>query len=336
MANTQGTRSGLLRQMPEIDIKKLAGDQAQHLDDYVDFKSRTDETQLVLPHSDGKEVEEIPFSLLSEVTKGFAPDERFAAVSHLLGYRSRFHRHDYTELTYVIEGSVLLITSEQVYVVNAGECIFIPKGLPHAISPIVRGGRCPLEIDMLFTDALFDEMNRLHLEERVVDINGRAHCMFISKSIGSQFTSCLELLMMAYAQSGYRMDLAVYGLLFAAMHICMALEADIESVSPLQKRLVSVINDNLSDVSLETVAQRLGYSVGYMSRLVKKTTGKTVGEFIVEARLDATQYYLSRTSMPVEQIAQRVGYNSVSHLYKMFAKRYHQTPKQYRAIFRIE
>jgi AraC-like DNA-binding protein len=80
------------------------------------------------------------------------------------------------------------------------------------------------------------------------------------------------------------------------------------------------------NIKLKEVAQEVGYSSAYLTDLVRKLTGKTVNSWIIEYRIAEASTLLLETDYSVEEIASRVGYQSINHFYHQFRNHYKNTP----------
>lgn len=83
-------------------------------------------------------------------------------------------------------------------------------------------------------------------------------------------------------------------------------------------------------IKLKEVAQAVGYSSSYLTNLVRRMTGKTVNDWIIERRLSEAKLLLIKTEDSVEQIALKVGYRNINHFYSQFRDRYQKTPRDWR------
>ena len=68
----------------------------------------------------------------------------------------------------------------------------------------------------------------------------------------------------------------------------------------------------------------------HLSRIFKKYTGFSPYEYLLNERLTQGKTLLQNTRLSVEEIAQRVGFNSASHFIRMFRKYEGLTPLQFR------
>lgn len=98
-------------------------------------------------------------------------------------------------------------------------------------------------------------------------------------------------------------------------------------------RLVPILRDiqtNLRETSLAHLAQKYGYSVPQLSRLIKNHTGKTYGTVVRELRAQRAAKLLENPEWVMLDIAEVVGYFDVSHFYREFRRCQGLTPGQYR------
>lgn len=83
-------------------------------------------------------------------------------------------------------------------------------------------------------------------------------------------------------------------------------------------------------ISLDDVAASIGRSVSYTGNLFKKETGKTLGTYIAECRLDEARSLLHYTEMTLAEISSYLCFSSQSYFQNVFKKEYGVTPMQYR------
>ena len=73
-------------------------------------------------------------------------------------------------------------------------------------------------------------------------------------------------------------------------------------------------------LTLEEVSEIAGLVPNYFSSQFKKVTGDGFAHYLIGVRMDAAKRYLQQTSLPVSEIAGRVGYNDVKYFTKTFIK----------------
>lgn len=89
-------------------------------------------------------------------------------------------------------------------------------------------------------------------------------------------------------------------------------------------------NEYMTDLNLETVANRLYISPSYLSHLFKKETGQNFIDYLKNYRLKKSCELLRSTNLRISQICNRVGYESTSYFCSLFKNTYGITPTQYR------
>ncbi|EHL9742221.1 MDR efflux pump AcrAB transcriptional activator MarA [Salmonella enterica subsp. enterica serovar Bonariensis] len=91
------------------------------------------------------------------------------------------------------------------------------------------------------------------------------------------------------------------------------------------------IEDNLeSQLSLEKVSRRSGYSKWHLQRMFKKETGFSLGKYIRSRKLTVIAQKLKESNEPVQYLAERYGFESQQTLTRMFKKYFDVPPHKFR------
>jgi AraC family transcriptional activator of pobA len=94
----------------------------------------------------------------------------------------------------------------------------------------------------------------------------------------------------------------------------------------------TVIDRHLSEpLSLRDVAHELGMTPGHLTTVVRRRTGRTVQEWIIERRMAEARSLLADTDMPVGEIARRVGMSDPGYFSRLFRRTHGTSPRQWRA-----
>lgn len=113
-----------------------------------------------------------------------------------------------------------------------------------------------------------------------------------------------------------------------------------ESIFPSITRLREIFEfielNYHQNIKLKEVAQAVGYSSAYLTDLVRKLTGKTVNNWIIERRMVEAGTLLLGTDYSVEEIALKIGYQNINHFYCQFRNYYKNTPRSWREIQRCK
>ena len=99
------------------------------------------------------------------------------------------------------------------------------------------------------------------------------------------------------------------------------------------QRVFSHIRENISrDLSVADLAQTVGMSQYYFSKLFKMSTGTTPHQYVMRQRVERAQEYLRETRSALAEIATLVGFETQSHFTSVFRRMVGTTPKQYREM----
>lgn len=94
--------------------------------------------------------------------------------------------------------------------------------------------------------------------------------------------------------------------------------------------LESVFDPSRTPGTLAFYADRAGISENYLSRLVKQSTGRSVGAWIDIVRIQRAKRLLSSTDLPVIDVAASIGVEDQSYFSRLFKKETGMTPSAFR------
>ena len=91
------------------------------------------------------------------------------------------------------------------------------------------------------------------------------------------------------------------------------------------------VDKNLSgDVSLTAIAEEVHFNPSYLSRYYKQMTGHNLLEYIQTKKLDGAIHLMENTTLRLNEIAIRVGFDSHSYFTTFFKKKMGLSPQEYR------
>ena len=116
------------------------------------------------------------------------------------------------------------------------------------------------------------------------------------------------------------------------LHLVYTLKGS--SSSAIVRRTKEYVKTHYSDeeLCLEQIADALDVNLQYMCFLFKKQTDMTIGNYILQTRMDMAGKLLQRTTCNVSEVAQKVGFLDVSYFSKCFKKYFGVSPKQYQNV----
>ncbi|HMC69587.1 MAG TPA: AraC family transcriptional regulator, partial [Mycobacteriales bacterium] len=103
------------------------------------------------------------------------------------------------------------------------------------------------------------------------------------------------------------------------------------SGEPLLAEVFEVIDRRRAEpLSLRDVAGELGMTPGHLTTVVRRRTGRTVGDWIVERRMAAARALLAETDLPIAEVAQRIGIADAGYFSRLFGRTHGASPRAWR------
>jgi AraC family transcriptional regulator, transcriptional activator of pobA len=103
------------------------------------------------------------------------------------------------------------------------------------------------------------------------------------------------------------------------------------SGEPLLAEVFTVIDRHRGEpLSLRDVARELGMTPGHLTTVVRRRTGRTVQEWIIERRMTEARSLLADTDMPVAEVARRVGMTDPGYFSRQFRRTHGTSPRTWR------
>lgn len=108
-------------------------------------------------------------------------------------------------------------------------------------------------------------------------------------------------------------------------------QARAEEADPITQFVLRYVEEHLEeDISLDTVADKLNISRGYLSTYFKAKTGVNFSDYLNQMRIRRTKEMLADANLKINDISARVGYQNVNSFIRMFKRYSGMTPGEYR------
>lgn len=253
------------------------------------------------------------------------------------------HTHNYIEVIYMCQGSTTHILNGNEVVLREGELLFLNQ---NAVQEILPAGKDDIAVNFIvlpeFLDTAFsmmgEEENQLRdfLVEALCGKDGQTSWLYFHVSDILPVQNLVENMVWTifYDSSNKRSCTQItMGLLFLQLLNCMdKMEAGGRKFdTQVTATVLSYINEHYKNGSLSELAEQMGYDVYWLSREIRKRTGRTYKELLLEKRMQQALYMLDNSRVPVTDIIEAVGYDNTSYFYRKFRERYGVSPKEYRS-----
>lgn len=87
-------------------------------------------------------------------------------------------------------------------------------------------------------------------------------------------------------------------------------------------------------LSLRDVAREVGMTPAHLTTVVRRRTGRTVQEWIIERRMAEARSLLADTDLAVSEVARRVGMSDPGYFSRLFRRTYGTSPRSWRGWHR--
>jgi len=99
--------------------------------------------------------------------------------------------------------------------------------------------------------------------------------------------------------------------------------------------VLAVIERRIAEpLSLRDVADELGLTPGHLTTVVRRRTGRTVVDWIMDRRMSEARALLAETDLPIADIARRVGLPDPGYFARLFRREHGVTPRRWRTALR--
>lgn len=251
------------------------------------------------------------------------------------------HVHNYIEVIYMCSGMTHHVINGTHVTLRSGELLFLNQKAEQEIYP---AREMDLAVNFIILPEFFEyglkmiEGEQNLLRDFVVDClkgkNESSGYMHFKVSGILPIQNLIEnLIWTIWNKQPNRRSInqATMGLMFLQlMNHLDQLETDSGGKQELMMQVFKYIEENYRDGELSHLASDLHYDLYYISREIKKQTGKTYTELLQSKRLSQAAYLLTHTTMPVMDIAMAVGYENISYFHRIFRNCYRITPRKYR------
>ncbi len=235
------------------------------------------------------------------------------------------HVHFFFQVIALISGSFLLRMRKQDFVLKPGDCILIPAGLPH-------GWRVPVKtrtIQILLRSDNPEEFPGIYVGSR---------CVLFRVAPARLSALAKELLLYDTDQPGrdYLVTSVLFRMLGEMLEKGNLLVGGLDprkSHPGIRRALQYILREPSGKISLDQLARVSGLSPSRFSALFREKTGFSAIDFRIRRRMDEAKLLLQTTDMPVYQIVEKLGFESVSYFCRKFKSLFRLSPHRYRKVF---
>ncbi len=243
---------------------------------------------------------------------------------------SGVHAHKNHELYYLAKGNTKYLIGDEIYAVEAGSVVFVPRGIYHMTD---SGGNPNIERYLIsFGDDMFDDDTRLLLDELIacrlinIPVNRIDELKKLFSSLESSVCKEDEL-------SAATKKIKVLSIL---SYICRHKREYVNQVSESDK-IVHDISEYVKlhygdDLNLSLLSRMFSVSESHLSRKFKSVSGVGLTEYITFVRIMNAERLLKNNNITIIEVAELCGFNDSNYFSTVFKKIKGITPLKFSKI----
>ena len=256
------------------------------------------------------------------------------------------HRHNFIEVLYVCEGSLINIIGGKQVVIEAGELLFLNQFTRHEILP---AGKNDIAINFMILPEFFDVAYTMAgsnnvLADFLVNVlrqnEEKGEYLHFRVAEVLQIQNLLENMIYSLVTGRgdqNRINQTTMGLIFLYL---------LDSVQYAEMRVPNQYENMISMTTLDYIEQKyrtatltelcdmLHLPMHVLSKMIKKTTCFNFKELLQRKRMNKAIELMCETELPISDIIAAVGYENGSYFHRVFREKYHVTPRAFREINR--
>ena len=305
------------------------------------LSSITEEEQILLDGS-----ADIDRSLYMDSGKDVISGKKLLQPTKLITVRphTRFvhfpeHTHDYVEIVYMCRGTTTHIVNGSKIELKTGELLLLGQ---NALQEILPAGENDVAVNFIIRPEFFSATlsylgdDETPLRKFIVDcLCGENETPFLHFQVSDilpvqNLVENLLWTLISDTPNKRGINQATMGLLFMQLlnHTDRLTVNSPEQGIVLQ--VLRYVEERYRDGSLTEIAGAIHYDAAWLSREIKRRTGKNYTDLVQDKRLSQAAWLLKNTNKKVDEIAAAVGYENLSYFHRLFAARYGLSPKKFR------
>ncbi|WP_194843346.1 AraC family transcriptional regulator [Paenibacillus sp. B01] len=259
------------------------------------------------------------------------------------GYAMDYHRHDATEIMYVMEGGCLVETEPGTPMepgsaasrLKRGDLVLLDANVPHRL--LVREECRMLNVEFRFVAAAAPLAEAAALAEAdapLAEWLSRKAPSLVLRDSRERALQTLRQLVLELDESGIggsamsRLLHAQLLLRLSRLETAHAAERPQDGYVEQAKRYMAERLDQ--PLQAEQVAAAVRLHPGYLQRIFRQAEGVTLGGYLSAIRLEKARQLLRHSSIPVSDLWDYVGLGSRAYFHAWFRRQTGMTPSEFR------
>ena len=255
-----------------------------------------------------------------------------ANIRHFINHRSggRSHWHEEIELQYVVNGSAQPLCNLQPNTLKKGDILFVNSNELHA------GNVSSLNVEFYCF-----HINKEFFSNHI----GNEHVVFNNVIRDPECAALLDEVIRLSRTDGFKVKIAIGRVMYEFFELCAERHSSaVLNESGFKKHfkridkfndMVKFIEEHSSEqLTVSSIAENFFVTPSYFAHFFKKKSGKSVIQYLNEARILKARLLLEQEDIPVSEIALQVGFDDINYFSRKFKQIMGQTPTDYKKEYK--
>ena len=217
------------------------------------------------------------------------------------------HEHDFHQIVLPLHGVIEISVNGRDGVIGVGQIVIIQKGIEHRFKAQKQSRFLVIDINDLPANA-----SSLNTPFASISESMRSYCNFVE------------------IQLQHQIDTELKGSMFTLFRDLLAQQDFVPAINDRITRVLAYIDSNLAKAcALEELAAQANLSKSHFKTEFKHQTGQSSGKYLVMRRMEKARALLANTDLPVQIVAERVGYTSQSAFTRRFSAYFGEPPNRF-------
>lgn len=252
------------------------------------------------------------------------------------------HTHNFVEFVYMYQGSTTHFIDGAKITLKTGDLLFMNQ---HATQEILPAGEEDIAVNFMILPQFFDVILKSLGRESSALRDFLISCL-TDRDMGGNYLyfDAAEILpvqnlmenliwiMLEEPRNKRTLSQNTVALLFLTLmdYTDRISAAESSWEQNLMLQLLTCIETQYREAALSDFSAAHDIDIYTLSRLIRRMTGKTFKDLLIEKRMGEAAYLLTQTNIAVTDIAHLVGYENTSFFHRQFRGHYGVSPREFR------
>lgn len=265
--------------------------------------------------------------------------EVFRVISFKPGFHFEMHSHKRVELNYILKGSCVMMLNNKLVKLNQNNSILIFPGSQHDFYVDSNQGVKIVQLEFILDESVIDTFKKSLEPELSFLFNLKANSTtYIKIPNNPELGNCMERIIKENKLKRHNFDslskLYFIELIILLSRIISRQNQQLKlSENEYLKIAMSRMHSNYNTgISITNLAKECKISERYLRKLFSIHLESTPQVYCNNLRINKATELLADRSIPIKEIAYRVGYSTPQYFSRMFKEKYGFSPQAYRKI----